>query len=363
VATKGCCQKLGSRTCVAAYFASKREAAQQAREPSSGGGEDSGRTRPSCLGIGRPGGHESAPPQTGRHVIIFGGPGSGKTTVSRAVVEHERAALGSSAQVAIVAAFGVLAKDVGGQTLHSWAGLTPKSGVNVDSMESEVRDNRAAVRRWEKVVVLVMTDAAVISAEFFDALELLARRIRNRGDAFFGGITLVIDVDLQQLPPVSTDEAPRKPLYESEWWGMLRDQSLCVGLVGQKRFGGDERLLNLVSNVRRGGLLFDIDTKLLGTSLQRDLELPEGVKPVRLFPRKAQVLGASPCAPWLTHVSRLRPPVISVWCWTCALLSAHRLCVSTGQRVQRSRARRPGRRARHVPRRHTRNQKRHVFVR
>ena len=95
--------------------------------------------------------------------------------------------------------------------------------------------NRAAVRRWEKVVVLVMTDAAVISAEFFDALELLARRIRNRGDAFFGGITLVIDVDLQQLPPVSTDEAPRKPLYESEWWGMLRDQSLCVGLVGQKR--------------------------------------------------------------------------------------------------------------------------------
>ena len=296
VATKGCCQKLGSRTCVAAYFASKREAAQQARDPSSEGGEDSGRTRHSCLGIGRPGGHESAPPQTGRHVILFGGPGSGKTTVSRRVVEHERAALGSSARVAIVAAFGVLAKDVGGQTLHSWAGLTPKSGVDVDSMEFEVREHRAAVRRWEKVVVLVMTDAAVISAEFFDALELLARRIRNR-DAFFGGITLVIDVDFQQLPPVSTGEAPRKPLYESGWWCMLRDQSLCVGLVGQKRFGGDERLLRLVSNVRRGGPLSADDTTLLGTELQRGLELPEGVKPVHLFPRKEKVLGASPCAP------------------------------------------------------------------
>ena len=59
-----------------------------------------------------------------RPVVIFGGPGTGKSFTVLRLVQVLRAILGV-AQVPLVAAYGLVAQNVGGVTLHSWAGIGP----------------------------------------------------------------------------------------------------------------------------------------------------------------------------------------------------------------------------------------------
>ena len=66
-----------------------------------------------------------------------------------------------------------------------------------------VRASRGALARWRACSRLVVDEVSMLDARLFDALDAIARAVRNRPDAPFGGIQLVLCGDFFQLPPVA----------------------------------------------------------------------------------------------------------------------------------------------------------------
>ena len=248
-----------------------------------------------------------------RPVVIFGGPGTGKSFTVIRLVQVLRAVLGV-AKVPLLAAYGLVAQNVGGVTLHSWAGIGPCDDAQIHAADLLQRMNARAVRRWKEASVLVIDDASILSKELFDALEEVARLIRDR-DVFFGGILLVLQLDVEQLLPVSTDNAPRHPLYPlhtreagSMWWETLVQHSLCIHLQTQFRFPDDSFLPRLQDALRcrdpfaRSSAACSSMTSQLcsrvsmlpftASAEQRDF--PSDARPTWLCPRRAQVISQPP---------------------------------------------------------------------
>ena len=109
----------------------------------------------------------STPP---RPLVLFGGPGAGKTFLLRRLASVLRGSLSQSSKIAVVAGYGTLAQSVGGCTLHSWAGMRP-STCHVVSEEVELVQNRSQVRihgtfacsgMWHAVVVCHLLAAVAL---------------------------------------------------------------------------------------------------------------------------------------------------------------------------------------------------------
>ena len=207
------------------------------------------------------------------HILLFGEPGTGKSRMLRLLADFLAAAFDGplpSGRVQVVAAFGIVALNVGGVTLHSWAGLghdeaeLSDDGGKLSSakvMDHIVRSAPWAISHWQKVSWLLIDEASLLSCELFDVLEVVARSLR-KNDEFFGGIRLVMAFDFFQLFPVSPPEMPpgsRQPLFCSSLWKECVRSGLCVELTVQHRFANDDggRLADLLFAARHGSLAHD----------------------------------------------------------------------------------------------------------
>ena len=257
------------------------------------------------LGLHEP----DAAPSDKRPIIIFGGPGTGKSFTLIRFVEVLRILLNDAA-VPLLAAFGVVAQNVCGATIHSWAGIGPTTSAQICAADLlELLDSRA-LQRWKAARVLAFDDASILSRELFDALEELARLARGNA-FFFGGLLLILQFDLEQLPPVTTDDAPRHPLYPmhareagSKHWKHLLQHSLCIHLKEQHRFQSDPILVNLQEALRcnlttKKSRITDNLCRHISAFPSPDPSVPSGTlpaptRPTWLCPRREQVCAAVP---------------------------------------------------------------------
>lgn len=239
-----------------------------------------------------------------QHVLLFGLPGTGKSHLLQRLAHLLKAALPRGG-VSVVAAFGLVALNISGCTLHSWAGLTRKETLfSVDGgktlsassmLDHVLKYQPRAASRWREVVWLLIDEASLISAELFDALEELARRLR-RNDTFFGGIRLVLAFDFLQLFPVTSDDRPRMPLFCSAHWHRLVNTGLCVELTEQHRHPQDGALLEILSAARNNR--FAPGHRLWGhLSLSRPLSDDLQACSLTLAPHRETVSSLHPIAP------------------------------------------------------------------
>ena len=255
----------------------------------------------SLLGFPRPDDDLQVP----RPLLIFGGPGVGKSFASSRLQALLRWHLNSHTAVPMVAPIGLLAKSICGHTIHSWAGIGLWSPKLSDSeILRRVKENRSAVQHWLQVQVLIFDDASLVAAELFDALDRLARTVR-RDDRPFGGIQIVLQFDLMQLTPFHTPEEPGEdeaslsvlPLYECQLWNTFLEIGVFLELTEQQRFGKDNVLLDIINALRSGAQLplrSEAATSELSplhkALLDRQEPLPQGMPtPVYLSARRAQV--------------------------------------------------------------------------
>ncbi|KAL2896942.1 ATP-dependent DNA helicase PIF1 [Bienertia sinuspersici] len=189
-------------------------------------------------------------------------------------------------EVSVTAPTGIVACSLGGQTLHSFAGVG-LAKADAETLLSKVLDNKRVLRRWRMVKALVVDEISMVEGEFFDKLEYLARMIREN-DEPWGGIQLVVSGDFLQLPPISVgkkknSDSDKEYAFEADSW----DQSfqLQVGLNTIFR-QSDPQLIKLLQGIRKGEL-DDEGLELLEQCRCIDNEPDETV--VRLFPRIADV--------------------------------------------------------------------------
>ncbi|KNA07259.1 hypothetical protein SOVF_173520 [Spinacia oleracea] len=215
-------------------------------------------------------------------VFVTGSAGTGKTMLVQELIKLLRKIYGKR-NVSVTAPTGVVACALGGQTLHSFAGVG-LAEADAETLLSRVLDNRTVIKRWKTIKALVIDEISMVEGELFDKLEYIARTIREI-DEPWGGIQLVVSGDFLQLPPVNVGKSSdnRKEFaFEADSW----DSSfqLEVGLKTVFR-QSDPELIKLLQGIRTG----ELDAEGLELLQQRRCFEEPDETVVRLFPRIADV--------------------------------------------------------------------------
>lgn len=141
--------------------------------------------------------------------------------------------------VAVTASTGLAACNVGGVTLHSFAGIGLGKEPVADLVK-KIKRNAKAKTRWLRTKVLVIDEISMVDGELFDKLEAIARIIRNNGRAF-GGIQLVVTGDFFQLPPVPDYGKVAKFAFDANTWSTTIEHTIGLTQVFRQRDPGKSR--------------------------------------------------------------------------------------------------------------------------
>ena len=152
-----------------------------------------------------------------KSVFFTGSAGTGKSVLLREIITSLRKKYAREPdRIAVTASTGLAACNVGGVTLHSFAGI----GLGkepVAELVKKIKKNQKARHRWMRTKVLVVDEVSMVDGELFDKLESIARQLRNNGRPF-GGIQLVITGDFFQLPPVPDKGKIAQFAFDASTW-------------------------------------------------------------------------------------------------------------------------------------------------
>lgn len=153
-----------------------------------------------------------------KSVFFTGSAGTGKSVLMREIISSLRKTYKREPdRVAVTASTGLAACNVGGVTLHSFAGIG-LGKEDAPELVRKIKRNQKAKHRWMRTKVLIIDEVSMVDGDLFDKLETIARQLRNNGRPF-GGIQLVITGDFFQLPPVPDYGRIAKFAFDAANWG------------------------------------------------------------------------------------------------------------------------------------------------
>lgn len=175
------------------------------------------------------------------NLFITGGAGSGKTTLTRAIIEDVKK---RSLKVACLASTGMAATLIEGQTLHSFFDL----GIANSQEELERNGKIDAVKKIIKLVgsmdVIIIDEISMVSAPLLDMIRLRLLQADFKGK-------LIVVGDFLQLPPVTRGNEPIYFAFESPSWERFAFETLH--LEGSFRTH-EEEFLTLLESVRHASI-------------------------------------------------------------------------------------------------------------
>ena len=180
-----------------------------------------------------------------RSVFFTGDAGTGKSFLLRRIID----ALRLVSCTFVTASTGIAACNIGGTTVHSFAGVGIATDPKEALAEKVARDARAA-SRWRRCNTLIIDEISMIDADLFDKLEFVARHVR-RSSLPFGGIRLVLCGDFFQLPPVFKRSSPstNRFCFQSEQWEKCVPTCVVLDEIYRQK---NEEFIAMLREIRRG---------------------------------------------------------------------------------------------------------------
>eukprot|EP00112_Aurelia_sp_Birch-Aquarium-sp1_P026555 Seg949.6 transcript_id=Seg949.6/GoldUCD/mRNA.D3Y31 product="ATP-dependent DNA helicase RRM3" protein_id=Seg949.6/GoldUCD/D3Y31 len=187
----------------------------------------------------------------GSNVFCTGSAGTGKTRL----IELLREKLGVE-PIAVTATAGIAAIQIGGQTVHAWAGIGIGRGSRY-SLLQHVIANVDARSRWINCKALIIDEVSMLDDDLLETLEFIGRKVRSN-DLKFGGIQLILCGDFQQLPPIidktvemQSGQSCVLPFYfKSPKWSECIEANLELTTIFRQK---DPELLELLNEIRKRG--------------------------------------------------------------------------------------------------------------
>lgn len=151
--------------------------------------------------------------ELGYNIFLTGSGGTGKSFVFNALFEYLDEKKFKYAKTALT---GVAAINIKGSTLHSWLGcglaLEP-----VDDIVKKISVRKKFLWRIKNVRAIFIDEISMCSAEFFDKVEQILRKVKGI-DRPFGGIQIILSGDALQLPPVFNKNQKKEFFFDSTAW-------------------------------------------------------------------------------------------------------------------------------------------------
>ncbi|KAK6207499.1 DNA repair and recombination protein pif1 [Colletotrichum tabaci] len=225
----------------------------------------------------------------GQSVFFTGPAGTGKSVLMRSIIaELKKKWARDPERLAVTASTGLAACNIGGQTLHSFAGI----GLGKDDIPTlvkKIRRNPKAKNRWLRTKTLIIDEVSMVDGELFDKLSSIGRTIRNNGKPW-GGIQLVITGDFFQLPPVPDGDKSResKFAFEAATWNTAIDHTIGLTQVFRQR---DPVFANMLNEMRLGKI--SEETVQAFRKLTRPIVSDDGLEVTELFPTRYEVENAN----------------------------------------------------------------------
>lgn len=166
-----------------------------------------------------------------QNFFITGSAGTGKSLLLSKIQEILRCP--------VTASTGIAAVGIGGVTLHSYLGV----GLANGSASECTRDaQKYARKRYSHITDLIVDEVSMLSAEFIDKIDMVARYMRRNHNVEFGGIRLIMFGDFMQLSPITGKYA-----FESEFWRTVKVIQLTT-IHRQK----DAEFIKILQQIRIG---------------------------------------------------------------------------------------------------------------
>lgn len=203
---------------------------------------------------------------TRQNVFVTGRAGTGKSTL----LSH--LSFTTEKQIVICAPTGVAALNVGGQTIHSLFRLP--IGVIADH---RIDQNDATRKLLNSIDTLVIDEVSMVNADLVDAIDRSLRQARQKPDAPFGGVQLVLFGDPYQLAPVPGDAEERAyfaDTYRSMWFFdamVWREADLRIVELSEIHRQSDVEFKQALNAVRHGQVTAEIAGLLNTAGARRPL--------------------------------------------------------------------------------------------
>ena len=196
--------------------------------------------------------------KSGINIFLTGCAGTGKSFLLKRII-----GMLSPEDTFVTASTGVAASQIGGITLHSFAGIG--SGNGDFTKELTMAQRPGVVTQWRRCKHLIIDEISMVDASFFTKLDRIAQVIRQN-DRPFGGMQVICSGDFLQLPPVgdttkSNDETsstttialPNRFAFQSPAWDTcFNDASRNVMLLRTVYRQNDNDFIKLLRLIRLG---------------------------------------------------------------------------------------------------------------
>lgn len=220
--------------------------------------------------------------EEGHNIFYTGSAGTGKSVLLREMIKTLKKKYGIDG-VAVTASTGLAACNVGGITVHSFAGVGLGNG-DVKKLYQKVKRSQKFVKRWQNISALVVDEISMLDGELLDKLDFIAQKIRKNSKPF-GDIQLILCGDFFQLPPVSKDHSkPMKFAFESLVWKEAIDVTIALRKVFRQQ--GDTKFIEMLNNLRLGRI--DNETEIEFKKLSRPLP-QDDIIPAELYSTRNEV--------------------------------------------------------------------------
>lgn len=191
----------------------------------------------------------------GESVLLTGPAGAGKTYVLNRFI---RLAKSEGKHVSVTATTGLAATHLGGNTIHSWAGIGIHNELPKDFADRMAKGRREII---EKTDVLIIDEVSMLHDFRLDMVDQVCRQVRGK-DEPFGGLQIIMSGDFFQLPPINRGESRAGGfIVGSVAWQEL-DPAICY--LEEQHRQDDEELLEILNALRSGDIRRRHAERLLG---------------------------------------------------------------------------------------------------
>lgn len=208
----------------------------------------------------------------GKNVFITGPAGCGKSFVIESYYRKACKKYGPD-KVFKTSTTGVSALNIGGKTIHSWAGVglgDKKVSEYLEKMFSQTK------KKWNTTCVLFLDEISMMNPILFDKLNFIAKHVRNCAKPF-GGIQLIVSGDFFQLLPVKSD----LQCFEANSWHECIDKTIELTEVIRQ---SDKKFVKMLNEIRYGRCSNET-CDILESRIGINLNTKDGIKPTKLYPK------------------------------------------------------------------------------